>query len=346
MKKKDLVAEHIKSLIYKGKLRQGDKIPSETEIMKTLNVSRFTAREGINTLKRENIIETLHGSGSFVKNNSLNKKYILIVSEEYCLTGTARGSNRFIINELKNRISELGYIPYFYIDREKSDVLKEIPIIISETIGIVSVHGSERTLDKLSEFHIPIVSVMKSTAREYSTILTNYPLLYRKIDSIIKKYKLEKIVSFSIVQSLQRKEMDTFIHYAFNAYLKKFDSVNINFSENIPSAISLFKAKIKSLKYTPDAIIFQDDTIFNNVFPIFGEFDNILKNTKIITHSSGYRQDWGSSYKICRLEFDLKDMAEKSIELLLKKINGEFINKQNIYIDPTVINEEIFKLQN
>ena len=98
MTKKEIVAEFIKKLIIKGTLKQGDKIPSETEIMKTLNVSRFTAREGIDTLRKENIIETIPGSGSFVKNNSLNKKYILIVSEEYCLTGTARGSNRFITN--------------------------------------------------------------------------------------------------------------------------------------------------------------------------------------------------------------------------------------------------------
>jgi len=89
-----------------------------------------------------------------------------------------------------------------------------------------------------------------------------------------------------------------------------------------------------------------DDTIFNNVFPIFGEFDSILKNTKIITHSSGYRQDWGTTYDICRLEFDLKNMAYESIQLLLRKIKGEFINKQNKYIDPIVINGEIFRKQN
>ena len=343
MKKKDLVVNYIKNLINKGRLRHGDKIPTETEIMEELNVSRFTAREGIDTLRKENIIETLHGSGSYVKNFSGLKKYILIIAEDNVISGVARESYRFIINEFKKRIEELNYIPYYYIDRKKSDVLKEIPQIISETKGIISVQSTEKTLDTLSKFNIPIVSVIKCTAKEYSTVMTDYPSFYAKIYNIIKKHNLKKTLVFQISHTIYRNNKDNYIHYANDAYCKRYDFVYVNYSNNLPSAISIFTNKMKSLKYIPDAIIFLDETIYNNVFPIFPEFDKIMKKTKIITHSSGYKQDWGNVYDICRLEFDLKDMAEKATDLLLKKINGEFINKQNIYIEPIVVNEEIFK---
>ena len=342
MKKKEIVTEYIKSLIKKNNLKEGDKIPSEPEIMKTLNVSRFTVREGINTLQKENLIETLHGSGSYIKNITHEKKYILIVSDDICITGTARESYRFILNELKNRINELGYIPYYYIDREKGDILKEIPKIISETLGVISVHGTERTLEKLYSFDIPIVSALYATAREYSSVMPNYTLIFNILINIINKHKLKKLLIFSINHTIHRIEKDNFIMYAMDAYFKKYDFVSVSFSENLPSAISSFRNKMSSLKYIPDAVIFLDDTIFNNVFPTFKDYDNILTKTKIITHSSGYRQDWGNSYNICRLEFDLKDMAQKTISLLLKKINKEQINKPNIYINPKIINEKIF----
>ncbi|MBQ7256160.1 MAG: GntR family transcriptional regulator [Abditibacteriota bacterium] len=343
MKKKDLVVEYIKNMINKGRLRQGDKIPTESEIMKELNISRFTARSGIDSLRKENIIETLHGSGSYVKNFSGLKKYILIIAEDNVISGVARESYRFIINELKNKIEELNYIPYYYIDRKKSDVLKEIPQIIAETKGVLSVQSTDKTLDTLSNFNIPIVSVIKCTAKDYSTVMTDYPSFYAKIYNLTKKYNLKRILIFQISHTIYRNNKDNYIHYANDAYCKRYDFVYVNYSNNLPSAISIFTNKMKSLKYIPDVIIFLDETIYNNVFPIFPEFDKILRKTKIITHSSGYRQDWGDTYDICRVEFNMKEMAEKAIELLIKKIHGEFINRQNIYLEPVVINEEIFK---
>ncbi len=343
MKKKEFVADYIKKMINEGKLRLGDKIPTEPKIMEALNVSCFTVRGGLDILRKENIIETIHGSGSYVRYTTGPKKYILIIAEDNVIYGNARESYRFIIDEFKKKTEELDYIPYYYIDKKRSNVLKEIPEIISQTKGIISVQSTEKTIDALSHFNIPIVSVIKCTAKEYSTVMTDYPSFYSKINHIIKKYGLKKILIFQISHTIYRNNKDNYIHYANDAYCKRYDFVKVNYSNNLPSAISIFTNKMRTLKYIPDAIIFLDDTIFNNVYPIFPEFDKIMKKTKIITHSSGYRQDWNENYKICRVEFDMKEMAEKSIELLIKKINGEFINEQNIYIEPIVINEEIFK---
>ena len=51
-------------------LAEGDKIPSENTLSKSLGVSRAVIREALLRLRDENVIATFHGRGSFVANPS------------------------------------------------------------------------------------------------------------------------------------------------------------------------------------------------------------------------------------------------------------------------------------
>ena len=55
----------IQSEIQAGKYKE--KIPSERELMHRFNVSRSTVRESINHLVHEQILEKVHGKGTFIK---------------------------------------------------------------------------------------------------------------------------------------------------------------------------------------------------------------------------------------------------------------------------------------
>lgn len=55
----------IQSEIQAGKYQ--DKIPSERELMQRFNVSRSTVRESINHLVHEQVLEKVHGKGTFIK---------------------------------------------------------------------------------------------------------------------------------------------------------------------------------------------------------------------------------------------------------------------------------------
>jgi GntR family transcriptional repressor for pyruvate dehydrogenase complex len=63
-----LVSEQIKTLIIEGNLKPGDKLPSERELAKTIQVGRLSLREGLRILQTMGIIETKYGinSGSYV----------------------------------------------------------------------------------------------------------------------------------------------------------------------------------------------------------------------------------------------------------------------------------------
>ena len=61
------VADYIKEKIAQGVYRQGDMIPSEAQLIKTVGVGRITVRGGLGILRDEGIIKTVKGKGSFVQ---------------------------------------------------------------------------------------------------------------------------------------------------------------------------------------------------------------------------------------------------------------------------------------
>ena len=56
--------------IIDQELKEGDKLPSEAELVKLLDVSRTTLREAIRMLASRNILEARHGSGVFISKNT------------------------------------------------------------------------------------------------------------------------------------------------------------------------------------------------------------------------------------------------------------------------------------
>lgn len=62
----ETVVKKIKDMIKKGKLLEGEKLPSEITMAKQLNVSRATLREAFRILEDEGLINRYHGIGTFV----------------------------------------------------------------------------------------------------------------------------------------------------------------------------------------------------------------------------------------------------------------------------------------
>ncbi|WLI90802.1 FadR/GntR family transcriptional regulator [Massilia sp. R2A-15] len=60
------VVAHITESIRDGSLDPGDKLPTESEIMRLLGVSRTVVREAISHMQAAGLVETRHGIGTFV----------------------------------------------------------------------------------------------------------------------------------------------------------------------------------------------------------------------------------------------------------------------------------------
>lgn len=65
-----IIADKIIDLIESKKLLPGERLPSEQELMKELNVGRGTIREAIKSLVSRNIVEIRRGVGTFVAENT------------------------------------------------------------------------------------------------------------------------------------------------------------------------------------------------------------------------------------------------------------------------------------
>ena len=64
----DIIAEQLESNILQGVLVPGEKLPSERDLAKQMNVSRPSLREAIQKLENQNLLETKQGGGTYVRN--------------------------------------------------------------------------------------------------------------------------------------------------------------------------------------------------------------------------------------------------------------------------------------
>lgn len=62
--------------IESGKLKHGDKLPSEREMAEQYQISRMTARHTLSVLEREGVVERRVGAGTFITNNKITMDFV------------------------------------------------------------------------------------------------------------------------------------------------------------------------------------------------------------------------------------------------------------------------------
>ena len=60
------IVDNLAANIRQGQLKEGDKLPTEAEIMARFDVSRTVVRESLSKLQASGLVETRHGIGTFV----------------------------------------------------------------------------------------------------------------------------------------------------------------------------------------------------------------------------------------------------------------------------------------
>jgi GntR family transcriptional repressor for pyruvate dehydrogenase complex len=60
------VVAHVRTLIERGALRPGDRLPAERQLASQIGVSRPTVRAGLHALAAMGVVRSRHGSGTFI----------------------------------------------------------------------------------------------------------------------------------------------------------------------------------------------------------------------------------------------------------------------------------------
>lgn len=66
------IADTLRERIQRGALKPGDALPTESALQEEFAVSRVTVRQALKQLTQEAIIESIQGSGSYVKEERVN----------------------------------------------------------------------------------------------------------------------------------------------------------------------------------------------------------------------------------------------------------------------------------
>lgn len=103
MSKYEEVYHAVMKRIEMGSLQEGDKIPSETELMRDFEASRGTVRKAVDLLQERGYVQKIHGKGVFV----LGKKTI-----EFRLGGIVsfQEENRRLNREFTTHVIEMNNI--------------------------------------------------------------------------------------------------------------------------------------------------------------------------------------------------------------------------------------------
>lgn len=117
----DQVFEQLRNNIIDGIWKQGDKLPSENDLVEAFGVSRITIRQALSKLTTLGLIETRTGEGSFV-------------------------------TELKPGIFMNNMIPYIYLNQESLEELLEFRYVIEvETAGIAANKITDEDIERLEK---------------------------------------------------------------------------------------------------------------------------------------------------------------------------------------------------
>ncbi len=77
----NLLSEEFESKIRQGLLQEGDKFPTESELVRNYDVSRTVVREALSKLQASGLVETRHGIGTFVLPARASQALVLNASE-------------------------------------------------------------------------------------------------------------------------------------------------------------------------------------------------------------------------------------------------------------------------
>jgi GntR family transcriptional repressor for pyruvate dehydrogenase complex len=165
------VADRIKELIRKEKLKPGDKLPNEMQLAELFGVSRPTVREAVKSLVSQNIIGIQRGKGTFV-------------SETPGIASDPLGLDFLVVEDLHLSLIEVRLliepgVARLAAERGTPADINRIGEYLQEMKKIVDRH--EVGMGTELEFHRSIAE-----ATENPVIMRLVPII---MDSIVKTYR-------------------------------------------------------------------------------------------------------------------------------------------------------------
>ena len=339
MQKKQEIIYYIKDKIAKKEWLKETKILSENQFCDYFKVSRGTVRTALAILEKENIIYSVKNRGYYVKNTETvtNKDCILLLTKDRTFVGENNiDTKKLLLDYIKDYAEKIGYKFIIYVNNKTVSPNEALTPIIDRIAGIISFHPFSKDEKYFENMNIPLVRTYTWEIGEYPTVIFNGEYIIDFFEKYIEKYKLNDILVFSF-DFMKIYRITDIRHIS----VKFFDQYNLHLFDLFSKKNYIYKKIKKILSETetvPDAVIFLDNNIFDIAKDLFEEYDRIFGHTKIISHMID-NTEYTGPYNVVKIQYNIEDVAKKTVLLLDKLIKKEFIKKYNIISDPKITDE-------
>ncbi|MDQ0247018.1 DNA-binding GntR family transcriptional regulator [Bacillus fengqiuensis] len=164
---KDKILEEIES----GKLKHGDKLPSERELANQYGISRMTARHTLSILEREGVVERRVGAGTFLSNNKIEMDFITFNSFTNTMLGKGLTPSTQILSIGKTQAKPILANKLKVPEGEELVAIKRLRLVNERPISIEESFIPDRYCPSIEQLITNDSSLYQILEEEYGIIL-------------------------------------------------------------------------------------------------------------------------------------------------------------------------------
>ena len=180
------VVDQIQNMIFNGRLKAGDKLPAEREMVKLFQVSRTSVREAVRALEILGLVECRQGDGNFIR-----KDFDIGLFEPLSVMFKLHNGNALELFKVRKMLEiEAVSLAVEQITEQQRDELKAVMKKLSQT------DNEDEKVKLDAEFHFKIIEasnnyLLKCFYNAVSGIMKSFISDARKI--FLKAEKMNKL---------------------------------------------------------------------------------------------------------------------------------------------------------
>ncbi len=214
MKASEEVVNLVKELIMAGKLKPGDRLPTEVEFSKMLNLSRVPIREAMKILSALGLVEIRRGDGTYIS------------------------------YPFKKQLIDPLLLNLMLTDPKIEDLVELRELIELGMIDLILKKAERKDLKKLADVHLEMKKVVEAKADAY--LITIHDLAFHKaLGSATNNIMIKKIYEFAMnlfcpyIEKTHQKEEGQLV--ALRVHQSILDAI---LEGNYQKAVEAFKISI------------------------------------------------------------------------------------------------------
>lgn len=327
-----ILMEALRKDIINGKIKPGDKIPSENELSSQFSVSRHTVRKAISILVNEGLLEATHGLGTFCterqRKNVISKNIAVVTTyiSDYIFPRLIQGMDKVL--------TENGYsIILKNTGNSQKNEAKALEDILTKNIDGVIIEPSK---SEIYCRHTYLYELFDRLNIPYIFIQGTYPQMKEKANIIMDDVQGGYLLTKYLIELGHRNIVGIFkIDDAqgtarHKGYIKALNEANVLYN---PDLVITFHTEDRAKKPAAmieqfvkeqrkiDAIVCYNDQIAMEVIKVLNEHGiQVPEDISVTGYDNSIIAETGA-VKLTTVSHPKEKLGEMAAELLLEKIN-------------------------